>query len=71
MLGSESARRGLNSAGEWDVGGDRVQAASTGLDAGAGYFGGGGASTLRSPLCSGADTTPACSIASIRRAARL
>lgn len=35
------------------------------------YFGGGGARTLRSPLCSGAETTPAASIASTRRAARL
>src|SRR5690606_37854752 len=35
------------------------------------YLGGGGASTERSPLCSGADTTPAASIASTRRAARL
>lgn len=33
--------------------------------------GGGGASTLRSPLCSGVLTMPAASIASIRRAARL
>ena len=32
------------------------------------YLGGGGASTLRSPLCSGGVTTPAASIASIRRA---
>src|SRR5690606_28324769 len=35
------------------------------------YLGGGGASTVRSPLCSGADTTPAASIASTSRAARL
>src|SRR5690606_14697048 len=35
------------------------------------HFGGGGASTVRSPLCSGGLTTPAASIASISRAARL
>lgn len=34
-------------------------------------LGGGGASTLRSPLCSGGETMPAASIASTRRAARL
>ena len=34
-------------------------------------FGGGGASTVRSPLCSCGETMPAVSIASIRRAARL
>jgi len=33
--------------------------------------GGGGAMTLRSPLCSGPVTMPAASIASIKRAARL
>ncbi|SMQ95224.1 hypothetical protein NBC2815_01884 [Xanthomonas fragariae] len=35
------------------------------------YLGGGGANTVRSPLCSGWLTTPAASIASIKRAARL
>lgn len=51
-----------------------TRGACTGCDGGAGcaaYFGGGGASTVRSPLCSGALTTPAASMASINRAARL